>query len=140
MTNFKLKNKMTVILKGQTKPVTVIEDKNKSFYYVTVDKNTNLTVKNPINADDVEKQVWLDRDGKVIEIGDYVVYLKQGWNSGATLTIGKVEALNEVKITIKYIAYRYTGEVIDTMTVLPNNTYIVTNEKIEADFKSASKN
>lgn len=119
----KLKHKGIYLLKGEEKPVEALEKPNGEFYYVKTKEDNTKTCPDITEAD-VERQVWLDKDRRELEVGDIVVYASSSWNSSSvTVDIGQIEELKGVRATV-----RWSED--NTSKIAPHNLTIITPEKI----------
>lgn len=124
--SLKLKEGMAVLLKGKKEPV-IIRQQGSDFFYNIIKKNEIKYM--GVNLEDVEKQVWLDYNREPIEVGDYVTYIRQGWNHSSSIFVGKVLGFNSVKVSVLLV------NCTEPTSLKPSNLLIVTNSKVDKKLK-----
>ena len=126
----KLMDNQEYKLKGTHEIVGIHKNPDGSFWYWK-DYNSSNRELITVTKDDlesiIESIVYLSRGREYeIEIGDIVVYIKGGWNSSVSTSIGQVIGFKNTRVTVRF------GE-LHTSNLAPNNLLVVTEKKLKAD-------
>lgn len=111
-------------LKGTGEVVRVYQAPDNHFWYwesVEERKSKNCT------AEDFVRQVFKSYGG-IMEIkeGDIVVYLKGGYNTSPSMTVGQVIGFKNARVTVQFSG--------STSNLSPNNLLVVTESRLRETY------
>ena len=118
----KLVNGCQYILKNTGETVYVYQAPDKHFWYCKENEGSNreyITV----TEEDFTRQVFMSYGG-IMEIkeGDIVVYLKGGYNTSPSMTVGQVIGFKNARVMVQFSK--------STSNIAPNNLLVVTESRL----------
>lgn len=122
----KLSDSCQYELKDTKEIVHIYKGNNGSFWYCKENKGSNreyITV----TEEDFVRQVFMSYGG-IMEIkeGDIVVYLKGGYNTSPSITVGQVIGFKNARVTVQFSG--------STSNLSPNNLLVVTESRLREKY------